>query len=256
MNADQELLRFEGITKTFGKVQALSNVSFSLMKNEVLGLVGDNGAGKSTLIKVLAGIHQPEQGTITIDGEEVRISNPKVARRHGIEFVHQDIGLAKDLEVRRNMFLGEEPISFKLGPLEFLDLEKMTRETRRGLSERIGILSDINPLSPVHNLSGGERQAVKLGRAIYHEAQLIVLDEPIRALSIREKKKIRELIEELNRDKQITFIYITHNINEVYPLADRFVILERGRKIAEVNKEEVTVDEIETAVATGRFERG
>ena len=249
----KELLRFENIKKSFGRVEALKGVSFSLFEKEILGLVGDNGAGKSTLTKVLAGIYQPDAGRIIVRGKEVKIHSPKDARRLGIDFVHQDIGLAKDLEVRRNMFLGEEPIAFRMGPMSFLNLKKMTAETRIALTAKIGLGRKINPFELVSNLSGGERQAVKIARAIYHEADIIVLDEPIRALSVRGRRSIKNLVVELNTSQDISFIYITHNIHEVYAIADRFVVLDRGEKLAEVKKEEISLEGLEELIAYGKI---
>lgn len=246
------ILEMRNISKRFGEVQALHQVDFAVPYNEVVGLVGDNGAGKTTVVKILAGIYKPDKGKIYIEGEEANITSPEEARRAGIDFVHQDIGLAEDLEIRRNIFLGDEIVAKRVGPIEFLDLDKMSKGTKT-VYHIIGITSDIDPKTEVSELSGGQRQGIKIGRAVYYKARLIVLDEPVRALSVRERGKIKNLIVDLNKKEGISFIYITHNIREVYDVAHKFVLLDRGIKIGEIKKEETSVSRLEESIINGEL---
>lgn len=246
------LIKFENIGKRFGRIEALKDISFSVFPGEIVGLVGDNGAGKTTVVKILAGIYKPDKGKIYIGEEEANITSPEEARRAGIDFVHQDIGLAEDLEIRRNIFLGDEIVAKRVGPIEFLDLDKMSKGTKT-VYHIIGITSDIDPKTEVSELSGGQRQGIKIGRAVYYKARLIVLDEPVRALSVRERGKIKNLIVDLNKKEGISFIYITHNIREVYDVAHKFVLLDRGIKIGEIKKEETSVSRLEESIIKGEL---
>jgi len=244
---EQPIVKMVNISKRFGAVQALDRVSLDVNEGEVLGLLGDNGAGKSTLIKILAGIFPPTEGEIYFEGEPVRLSSPKEARELGIETVHQKLSLVDIMTISRNFFLGREPVK-KIGPFSFLDKRKMDEECRKVVTQ-VGVRVR-DPNEYVSILSGGERQAISIGRAMYFGARILILDEPMTALSVREQ---RTVIEEVKNAKAAgaAIIFITHNVYHVYPVADRFVILDKGKKIGEVTKAEVTAEELTEIVAAG-----
>jgi len=243
------LVRMVDIRKRFGSVQALKGVDLEVYPGEVIGLVGDNGAGKSTLMRILTGIYPPSRGDIYFHEEKVSIKSPKDARKLGIEIVHQGFGLLDSMTVARNVFLSSEPV-FKLGPLKFLDMAKMNQETRKVI-EHAGIRTGVEPDSVVQYLSGGQRQAVKIGRAIYFKAELVILDEPTIALSVREKDHVGELVADLSKH-HVAVIYISHNLDEVYELADRISILDVGTKIAEYKRGEVSLENLYDIIREGR----
>ena len=245
----EPLVKMVNIKKKFGAVQALKDVDFEVYPDEIVGLVGDNGAGKSTLMRILSGMYTPTEGKIYFQGKEVSFSSPKDARMLGIETVHQGFGLLGLLDVSRNIFLGAEPVK-KFGPLRFLDLAKMEEETRSVL-EKIGI-KGIKPNYVVNHLSGGERQAIKIGRAVYFKAKLVILDEPHMALSVRERDKIWNLIIEL-KNKRVSVVYISHDIRIVYDLADRFVILDAGTKVGDFKKGEISLENLITIIRKGNI---
>lgn len=247
MNAKEPLVRMVNISKSFGTVQALKNVDFEVDYQEVMGLVGDNGAGKSTLIKILTGVFPPDTGEIYFEGKKVEIRSPREARALGIETVYQDLALIPLMSISRNFFLGREPV-VKFGPFKFLDKRKMDWTVREVLSE-IGIRVR-SPDEPVAVLSGGERQSVAIGRALHFGAKLLILDEPTSALSVRETHKVLDFILEA-KDRGLSIIFITHNIYHVYSVADRFTILEHGRKVATFRKDEVSAEEIIEIVRSG-----
>ncbi|NQS90489.1 sugar ABC transporter ATP-binding protein [Patescibacteria group bacterium] len=246
----EPLVKMINIKKKFGAVQALKDVNFEVYPDEIVGLVGDNGAGKSTLMRILSGIYHPTEGKIYFQGKEVSFSSPMDARIVGIETVHQGFGLLELMNVSRNMFLGAEPVK-KFGPLRFLDLAKMETETR-GALEKIGI-KGIKPNYIISYLSGGQRQAIKIGRAMYFKAKLILLDEPHMALSVRERDKIWDLIMELKK-KRVSAVYISHDIRIVYDLADRFVILDAGNKVGEFEKGEISLENLTTIIRKGKID--
>ena len=248
-NKNTSLIRMVGIRKRFGSVEALKGVDFEVYPGEVVGLVGDNGAGKSTLMRILTGIYLPSWGDIYFRGQKVSIKSPKDARNLGIEVVHQGFGLLDSMTVARNVFLASEPV-IKLGPLKFLDMAKMYQETRKVI-EHAGIRSGVEPDSIVQYLSGGQRQAVKIGRAIYFKAELVILDEPTIALSVREKDHVGELVADLSKH-HVAVIYISHNLEEVYALADRISILDVGVKIAEYKRGEVSLEVLYDIIREGR----
>lgn len=239
------LVDMRGIKKSFGKVRALKGVDFSVNRAEVVGLLGDNGAGKSTLIKVLVGYYQPDEGEIYFEGKRVRFSSPREARELGIETVYQDLALVNLMPLWRNFFLGRELVC-ELGPIRWLDRKRMRKIALEALAD-IGI-SVRNVDDTVAFLSGGERQAVAIARAIHFGAKLLILDEPTAALSVGETKKVLEHILEAKR-RGISVIFITHNIYHVYEVADRLVILERGEKIGEYKKEHVTPQQVMDLIA-------
>jgi simple sugar transport system ATP-binding protein len=230
----QRLVELRNITKSFGNVNAIEDVSFHVDQGEVVGLIGDNGAGKSTLIKVLSGVHGPDKGEIYIKGQKVSGWNAARSRESGIETVYQDRALVVQQTIVTNIFMGREIRS----PLGFLNTKKQFEEAER-LMRDIGFTSKVfSPSSVVANLSGGERQGVAIARALYFDAELIVLDEPTTALSLTETQKVFNFVEAV-RSRGRSIIFIDHNIYHVYDIADRFIILDRGKVVVQVTKAEV-----------------
>jgi simple sugar transport system ATP-binding protein len=237
------ILRCAEVSKRFGGVHALERVSFELHRGEVLALAGDNGAGKSTLIKTVSGVHQPDEGEILYDGEPVRFANPRAARERGIETIYQDLALADNLDVGENVFLGREPERRVLGLLPRLDRAAMRRAAHEVL-ETLDIDIPARKLGqPVRNLSGGQRQAVAIGRAIYWKAELLIMDEPTAALGVPEQRKVRELIQRL-KQQNVAIIFISHNLQDIFAVADRILVLRRGIKAGERRPSETSGDEI------------
>lgn len=241
MNANgMPLVRMENIGRTFGNITALEGVNFEVGYQEVIGLLGDNGAGKSTLIKVLTGIHQPTSGQIYFEGRPVDISSPQAARELGIETVYQDLALVPLMSISRNFYLGREPLR-QVGPFEVLDKSVMSERTTSAL-EHIGIHIR-NTAEPVGTLSGGERQSIAIGRAVYFGTKLLILDEPTSALSIGETRKVLSYTHEAKK-RGLSVIFITHNIHHIFEVADRFTIISHGHKTGDFRKEDVTIDEV------------
>jgi simple sugar transport system ATP-binding protein len=231
-----------GISKRFGAVHALRDVDFDVRPDEVVALVGDNGAGKSTLVRVLSGVYRPNKGEIYFKGEKVNIASPEVAERLGIEAVHQGFGLVDCMSISRNVFLGQEPTVRKWFFFEFLDFKKMRQESEKIL-QTVGARSQVNSESEVGFLSGGEKQSIKIGRAVLFDAKLVIMDEPTMALSVRERHNVLELVRDLKR-QGVAVIFISHDIHVVYDICDRVVIMEMGSKIGDFPKHEVNVEEI------------
>lgn len=216
-----------GVGKQFGGVVALDGIDLSLRRGEIVGLIGDNGSGKSTFVKIAAGVYQPGKGTILIDGKQARFRTAADARRAGIETVHQDLGLVDSMSIVRNFFLGAE---VKRGP--FLDLRHMRRETIKMLEEiGLGNLRDMG--QDVSRLSGGERQAISIGRAVAFEKKMLILDEPTSALSIGETEKVFEFIRRA-KERDLAVVCVMHNLAQVRDVADRFVVFWHGKKVADV----------------------
>jgi len=241
------LLKIVNIKKSFGKVQALKGVSTVIRHKEIVALIGDNGAGKSTLVNILSGVFHPSEGEIYLEGKKVNFSLPLESRKAGIETVYQNYSLITSMSIVRNFYLGRELTKNKT-MISTLDINKMNEECKRAI---MGV--DINVRSvnePVSVLSGGERQAISIGRAMYFEAKILLLDEPLAALSVREVNKVQELIKEAS--KRVAILYISHNIYHVYSIADRFVILDRGIKIGEFEKKDVAVEELMRIISTGK----
>ena len=249
MKKDDFLVKMVGISKRFGTVQALKNVDFTVKHQEVVGLVGDNGAGKSTLIKVLTGVCPPDNGEICFEGKKERIDSPRKARDIGIETVYQHLALIDLMSIARNFFLGREPVRKFAKLVNFLDKKKIDKVAKEALKD-IGI-SIRSVDEEVSLLSGGERQAIAIGRAIYLGAKLLVLDEPTAALSIKESHKVLDYVNDA-RERGLSVIFITHNIYHVYSVADRFTILEHGEKIGDFNKDEVSAEDVIEIVRTGK----
>lgn len=243
------LVKMVGINKCFGIVEALKDVDFNVKRQEVVGLVGDNGAGKSTLIKILTGVCPPDRGEIYFEGKKENIDSPKKARDMGIETVYQNLALIDLLSISRNFFLGREPTKKFAGFCNFLDKKKIDEISERAL-KNVGIkVRDVD--EEVSILSGGERQAVSIGRAIYFGAKLLVLDEPTAALSIKESHKVLDYVTSA-KERGLSVIFITHNIYHVYSVADRFAILEHGEKLGDFNKDEVSAEDIIEIIRTGK----
>jgi simple sugar transport system ATP-binding protein len=220
----QDVLRAENIVKRFGSVTALRDVSMHLRKGEVLGLIGDNGAGKSTLIKIITGFHRPDEGRIFIDGEEVELKSVSQAQSLGIQTVYQDLALVNDLSVYHNMFLNGE-ITFR--PLPFLNNRKMKEQARQHLDE-IGVsIPSIDTEAAM--LSGGQRQAIAVARAVYANAKILLLDEPLAAMGAKEGAMILDLIQRLKDEGEVSMILIAHNYAHVLEVCDRVNVLQHGR---------------------------
>lgn len=234
------LLRVENVSKHFGGVRALKEVSLTLYPGEVLALAGDNGAGKSTLIKIISGVHHADGGSLWYEGKEIKLENPHQARAYGIETIYQDLALADNLDVGANVFLGREPVRRIFG-LPFVDRRRMRVEaetTLRGLEIQINRL-DV----PIRSLSGGQRQSVAIGRAIHWKARVLIMDEPTAALGVPEQRKVMELIANL-KESGVGIIFISHNLIDIFQASDRIMVLRRGSKVGERRTSETNSDEI------------
>jgi ABC-type sugar transport system ATPase subunit len=236
------LLEARGITRYFGSVAALQEVDFQVSAGEVVGLVGDNGAGKSTLLKILCGALRPTSGQIFVDGEEAHFQSPRESRDRGIEVVYQDLALATELSVTENIFLGRERRrAGALGALRVLDRPTMAVEAKSTL-DSLGIqIGDVSARCGL--LSGGERQAVAVARAIRWGSKLLLLDEPTAALAVMEQRKIGGLISEVTKH-DVGVILVSHNLRQVHELCDRIVVLLHGRMAANLRKADITVEDI------------
>src|SRR3954453_19817119 len=225
----EPLIRMENIRKSYGRVQALEDVSFTVREKEIVGLLGDNGAGKSTLIKVLSGAVPLTSGDIFIRGKKVEIKGTTDAIAHGIETIYQDSALVTQLSIARNLFLGREPVR-GAAFLNRLDQETMNRVAGE-LLRRVGISKNLPPNTPIGSLSGGERQAVAIARAMYFDSDLIILDEPTNNLGVAETQAVLRFVRNA-RDSGHSCIFIAHNIHHVFQVVDRIVVMRRGRKVA------------------------
>src|SRR3954462_1397023 len=223
--ANKPLVHAVKITKYFGGVQALNEVSLDLHPGRVVSLVGDNGAGKSTLIKILSGIHQPDEGEIWVGDAKVDHLNPERARKLGIETVYQHLSLCDNLSAAANVMLGQEPVSFSVGPFRFIDSKRSLEEAKKRIAE-VGIaLGDFS--TPVRRLSGGQRQAIAIARATVRGHRLIMFDEPTAALGVRQTKTTLELVRRV-ANSGVSVIMISHNLDDVFAVADRVVALRLG----------------------------
>jgi ABC-type sugar transport system ATPase subunit len=238
--SEQPILKVQGVSKRFGGVHALENVSLELYPGEVLALAGDNGAGKSTLIKIISGVHHPDEGTIWYSGSEVTFENPQKAREHGIETIYQDLALADNLDVGANVFLGREPLKRIFG-FPVLDRKQM----RTQAADALRVLDiQIHRLDmPIRSLSGGQRQAVAIGRAIHWKAKILIMDEPTAALGVPEQRKVIALIKSL-KQSGVGVIFISHNLVDIFAVSDRIVVLRRGVKAGERAATGTSSDEI------------
>jgi simple sugar transport system ATP-binding protein len=246
-NTEAPLLEARGLTKYFGSVNAVQDISLTVAAGEVTCVLGDNGAGKSTLIKILSGVHLPDKGSLMLEGQEVRFTNPREARAHGIATVFQDLATVPLMSVWRNFFLGNEPTRGR-GPLQRLDIRSAQRIMREEMA-KMGI--DVrDPNQTVGTLSGGERQAVSIARAVYFGAKVLILDEPTSALGVKQSGIVlKYIIQARSQGKAV--IFITHNPHHAFPVGDRFVLLKRGRMMGSLEKSETSLDQLTTMMAGG-----
>jgi ABC-type sugar transport system ATPase subunit len=238
--SEAPILKVQAVSKRFGGVHALENVSLELYPGEVLALAGDNGAGKSTLIKIISGVHHPDEGTIWYSGSEVTFENPQRAREHGIETIYQDLALADNLDVGANVFLGREPLKRVLG-FPVLDRKQMRAQAADAL--RVLDIQIHRFDLPIRSLSGGQRQAVAIGRAIHWKAKILIMDEPTAALGVPEQRKVIALIKSL-KQSGVGVIFISHNLVDIFAVSDRIVVLRRGVKAGERFTADTSSDEI------------
>ena len=239
------LVEMRHISKHFGGVHALEDVTVNLFSGEVLGLVGHNGAGKSTLIKILSGALVADAGEVYIDGQHVPIANPRDAKRHGIETIYQTLALADNLPAPANIFLGRE-LTTTAGILDDSRMEAESRKVLDRLDLRIPSLRE-----RVRNLSGGQRQAVAIGRAIYFDAKILIMDEPMAALGPAEARKVGQLIKGLKKEGLGIFL-ISHDIHTVFDLCDRISVLHNGRLVGTVRTEQVSKDDVLGMIILGQ----
>jgi simple sugar transport system ATP-binding protein len=247
----EPLIEMRAITKHYGRIQALTDVTLTINRNEIVGLLGDNGAGKSTLIKVLSGAVPLTSGEIRIKGRPVDIRTTNDAIANGIETIYQDSALVPQLSIARNLFLGRE---LRKAPafLDRLDLDEMNRVASE-LLRKVGITKNIPPSTPISALSGGERQAVAIARAMYFESDLIILDEPTNNLGVAETQGVLKFVRDA-RDSGHSCIFIAHNIHHVFKVVDRIVVMRRGRIVADdLSPRTSTIDEVEDII-TGEDE--
>ena len=244
--SEPALLEIEGISKFYGNIIALRDITTSVRAGEVTCVLGDNGAGKSTFIKILAGAHKQSEGRVFVEGEEVDFDSPRDALARGIATVYQDLAVVPLMSVWRNFFLGAEPT--KWGPLKVIDREKAAGIAKAELA-KMGI--DIRDTEqPVGTLSGGERQSVAIARAAYFGAKVLILDEPTSALGVKQSGVVLRYIVEA-RNRGLGVIFITHNPHHAYPVGDRFMILNRGRSLGDYAKAELTQAELTQLMAGG-----
>ena len=234
------LLEVRNVSKYFGNVVALKDVSVQVGNNEVTCVLGDNGAGKSTFIKILSGAHRHDEGQLLVDGEDTHFSSPREAKERGIATVFQDLATVPLMSIWRNFFLGSEPTKGK-GPLRRVDI-RFAQETMVEEMRKMGI--DVrDPDQPVGTLSGGERQAVAIARAVYFGAKVLILDEPTSALGVKQSGVVLRYVAQA-RQRGLGVIFITHNPHHAFPVGDRFVVLNRGKVLGSWKKGEISRDEL------------
>ena len=243
------VLELTNISKHFGAIHAVNDVSFSIEPGEVVGLMGDNGAGKSTLVKMIAGNYRPTDGSMKMDGAELVLHKPVDARRHGIEIVHQDLALCNNLTAAANVFLGRE-LRRGVGPFRVLDYASMYRRAGEIFKD---LKSETRPRDVVKQMSGGQRQAVAIARTMLSEAKIVLMDEPTAAISVRQVAEVLNLIREL-RGKGIAVVLISHRMPDVFTVADRVIVMRRGRKVADKKIASSSPEEV-TGLITGAIEQ-
>lgn len=243
------VLELANVSRHFGAIQAVNDVSLTIEPGEVVGLMGDNGAGKSTLVKMIAGNFRPSEGVMRMDGQELILNRPVDARRHGIEIVHQDLALCDNLTAAANVFLGRE-LRWGVWPLRILDYAAMYRRAGQIFAE---LKSETRPRDLVKQMSGGQRQAVAIARTRLSDARLVLMDEPTAAISVRQVAEVLNLIRHL-RDQGIAVVLISHRMPDVFTVADRVIVMRRGRKVADKAIKASSPEEV-TGLITGAIEQ-
>ena len=242
------ILELDHISKHFGAIQAVSDISISLEAGEVVGLMGDNGAGKSTLVKMIAGNFPPSQGSMRMEGKELVMHRPVDARQHGIEIVHQDLALCDNLTAAANVFLARE-LRKGFGPFKILDYASMNKRAGQIFAE---LKSETRPRDLVNKMSGGQRQAVAIARTRLSDPKIVLMDEPTAAISVRQVAEVLNLIRRL-RDQGIAVVLISHRMPDVFTVAERVIVLRRGRKVADKRIANSSPEEV-TGLITGAIE--
>ena len=246
---DTPILELKGVSKSFGAVQALYEVDFHVSRGEVMALVGDNGAGKSTLIKCIAGIYSIDSGDVLFEGERVNLHGPKDSARLGIEVVYQDLALADNLDVVQNMYLGREMLS-TLRRLDETAMEKRASETLKGLS--VTTIKSVR--QTVAGLSGGQRQSVAVAKAVMWNSKVVILDEPTAALGVAQTRQVLDLVKRLG-EQGLAVVLISHNLHDIFEVADNITVLRLGQNVGEYKRTEVTQTQVVEAITAGKLSK-
>ncbi|NQT66750.1 MAG: sugar ABC transporter ATP-binding protein [Actinobacteria bacterium] len=245
----ENILSIKNLSKKFGGLIAIDNFSIDLERGQIVGIVGDNGAGKSTLIKMISGVYKPSNGEIFFKGNRIDILGPAKRRDLGIEVIYQDLSLADNLNTYVNIFMGREKKKKFLGFIDILDEKYMEEESKKILSMLSISIPSLK--EEVALLSGGQRQSIAIARTIYWDAELLIMDEPTAALGVEETGKVYSLIRKL-KEEGVTIIIISHNINEIYNVVDRFVILKNGKLISNCKKSKTSIDSVISMIVSGK----
>ena len=234
------LYEAKNITKKYGNLIALDDVNFHIAPNEVVGLLGDNGAGKSTLIKMMSGVVEPNKGNIFVDGNEIKIKNRKESEEiAGIETIYQNSALCDDMTIMRNIFMGREITNY----FGFMNFKKMDEISTEVLTTGIEIAGIDSPSKEIGALSGGQKQAVAIARAVYFKRKILLLDEPTSALSVRETEKVLSYVTDLKKEN-VSSVIVTHNLYHAFQVCDRFVVMSHGKVVFEKNKKDTNIEEV------------
>ena len=234
------LYEAKNITKKYGNLIALDDVNFHIAPNEVVGLLGDNGAGKSTLIKMMSGVVEPNKGNIFVDGNEIKIKNRKESEEiAGIETIYQNSALCDDMTIMRNIFMGREITNY----FGFMNHKKMDEISTEVLTSGIEISGIDSPSKEIGALSGGQKQAVAIARAVYFKRKILLLDEPTSALSVRETEKVLSYVTDLKKEN-VSSVIVTHNLYHAFQVCDRFVVMSHGKVVFEKNKKDTNIEEV------------